>query len=62
MRDDHLYYRDDVHPIPIREMTDAEIADVLRDGAVPLCGMQPEAVPAVVERLQIEQTIRRLNL
>lgn len=63
MRD--YYYNTGSERKPVSEMTDGELADVLHDGVCPeppRDGFPAATAEQVLERLRIEQTIRRLGL
>lgn len=61
---DHNYIRDDGTRVPVSQMTDQEIAGVLRDGGVRIHVNDgpPTASEDVIERLKIEVLIRALKL
>jgi hypothetical protein len=60
MRDHHKFVAEDGRIIPVSEMSDADIAECLIDG---IAGDGPVAEEIrTLERLRIEQTIRRLGL
>jgi hypothetical protein len=57
---DYFFFAADDTPIPVSQMADSDIADVLARGPELLCDATP--VASIIERLRIEQTSRKLGL
>lgn len=59
MRDYGFVPDDGRPPVPVAEMTTADIEDCLRDGVK---SISTESAQAIIERLQLELFIRERNL